>query len=1023
MKLADVSIRRPVLASVMAGVLLVFGLVAYPRIGIDLFPDVEFPVATITAIYPGADPETIETKVVDKLEEAVSSVNGIKVLRSTSLENAAQVVIQFELERRAAEATQDVRDKVAAALRELPPDLEPPVVEKFDVGSAPILALVLAGPRSPRELTRLADDVVKQRLQAIRGVGGIELVGAQEREFSVWIDPQRLESRGLGAHDVVSALRAQNVELPGGRLNVGQQELVVKTRGQVRDAAGLAAVIITAAGGVPIRVGDVARVEDGEEEARSYASLNGRAAVSLIVRKQSGANTVQVAELVHEALEQLRARLPRDLTLAVPIDNSTYIKKAIHDVQFDLAFGALLAVVIILFFLHDWRATLISALAIPCSVIATFAFIQAMGFTFNNMTMLALTLSIGILVDDAIVVIEAIHRHVAMGKPALRAAADACEEIGLAVMATTASIVAVFIPVAVMRGIIGRFFLQFGLSVAFAVTVSLFIAFTLTPMLSSRSLRAHGVKGGLAGWIEQRLSRLDHRYRGLLALALRHRALALLAAIGTLALSVGLLRFVPMEFMPPEDRGEFMVKLELPTGTDLPTTRDYVETLSRQLRAVPGVTATFASIGSGATGEVNKGEIQLSLVPRRERAFSQEQAMAHVRGLLARQRARAQFTVDRISPFGSSGFRESLIQFNVRGKDFVEINRSVDQLVAFMRQSGGYVDLDTTYRSGKPEVSVTIDRDRAADLNVPVFAIAATLQTLVAGEKAGELSTAGDRFDVRVRLDQVFRHAPEQLLNLKVRSTSGQLVALSSVVSISRGSGPALIERQNRQRQVTVLANLQGRALGAAVKEMEGAAGRLMPRQLSWDWAGMGDVMKESMGHLATALLLAIVLIYLILAAQFESFIHPFTIMLSLPLSLVGALGALAATRMSLNIFSMIGVIMLMGLVTKNAILLVDYANHLRLQGIDRDEALLRAGPVRLRPILMTTAAMIAGMIPVALGQSEGGEQRAPMAVCVIGGLITSTLLTLIVVPVVYSLLDGLAARLRRQPAALDSSH
>ncbi|MCA9670308.1 MAG: efflux RND transporter permease subunit, partial [Myxococcales bacterium] len=761
MKLADVSIRRPVLATVMVGALMVFGLVAYPKIGVDLFPEVEFPIATITAIYPGADPATVEAKVVDKLEEAVSAVNGIKVLRSTSLENVGQVIIQFVLERDAARAVQDVRDKVSGALRNLPPDLEPPVVEKFDIGAAPILAVVVSGPRSIRELTRLADDVVKQKLQSLRGVGGIDLVGAQDREFHVWIDPRRLEAQGLSVQDVTSALKAQNIEIPGGRLNVGKQELVVKTRGQLTSRRQLERVIINARGGAPIRIQDVARVVDGVEEARSYSSRNGTQAVSLVLRKQSGANTVAVAKAAHAAIAKLQARMPKGVKITVPLDNSVYIGKAIHDVQFDLAFGALLAVVIIMFFLQDWRATAISALAIPTSVVATFAFVNAMGFTFNNMTMLALTLSIGILVDDAIVVIEAIHRHVAMGKPAMRAASDACKEIGLAVMATTASIVAVFVPVAVMKGLIGRFFLQFGLTVAFAVTVSLFVAFTLTPMMASRMLRPHGAKRSrLSNLITRFLDALDRVYRRILRWALRHRAITMVIALASFVGSCSLMKVVPFEFLPPEDRGQFSVKVEMPTGTDLQTTRAEVARIAKQLRAVPGIDGTFATLGGGAAGEINKADIQVDLVPRAKRAFDQKAAMAHVRKVLAKLGTKAKTTVDQINAVGGGGFRAQLIQLNIRGIDFGALNKVADKIKAYMRKAGGYVDIDTTFRGGKPEVRVDIDRDRAADLNVPVAIIAASLRTLVAGEKAGEIATDGERFDIRVRLAERFRKQP-----------------------------------------------------------------------------------------------------------------------------------------------------------------------------------------------------------------------------------------------------------------------
>ena len=1024
MKLAEVSIRRPVLATVMIGALVVFGITAYPKIGVDLFPDIEFPFASVRAIYPGADPETIESKVVDKLEEAINTVNGIEMLRSTSMENVGLVLVQFELERDAEKAVQDIRDKVASALPNLPPDLEPPVVEKFDVGAAPIMVIVISGSLPTRELTALAEDVVKQRLQVIQGVGGIDVVGGQEREFHVWLSPPQLESYGLTTAEVLGALAAQNVDIPGGRLDLGARELSIKTHGQVASREALENIIIMAPGGRAIRIKDVARVEDGEEERRSASALDGQSAIALVVRKQAGGNTVEVAASVREALDEVRAQLPAGVTAAVPIDNSSFIEHSIHDVQFDLAFGALLAVFIILLFLHDWRATFISALTLPASVIATVAFLGAMDFTFNNMTMLALSLSIGILIDDAIVVIENIHRHREMGKSAKRAAADGTREIGLAVMATTACIVAVFLPVAIMRGIIGRFFMQFGLTVAFAVSVSLFVAFTLTPMLSARMLaKGHG-KNPLSRAIEAVLGGIEAGYRRLLAMALRQRLITLLIGLAAFMSTGWIMQFVPMEFMPPDERGQFNVQLELSPGTSLAATEALATEVAEDLRDTPGIASTFYEIGGGGLEEVHKATITVSLVPRAERAFDQVQAMTYVRELLARY-DQAKTAVEPVPLIGgSSGMRASTIQYNLRGSDYVQLSRDAEALVAALRERGGYVDLDTTYRGGKPEVAVIIDRDRAADQGVPVAVIASTVRTYFAGAKATELATDGDRFDVRVRLDASHRRDPAGILDLDVRTPVGALVPLKNFVTLDPGEGPAQIERESRQRQVTILANLEGKALGEAVAEIDALSAEVLPADTLRAWTGMGDVMMDSMAALIEALLLAIVLIYLILAAQFESFVHPLTIMFSLPLSVVGALGALALGGMTISIFSMIGVIMLMGLVTKNAILLVDYTNTLRDRGEPRGRALLEAGAVRLRPILMTTAAMIFGMLPVAMALSEGGEQRAPMAVTVIGGLISSTLLTLVVVPVVYDLLDAAGERVfgarRSRTAGLD---
>jgi HAE1 family hydrophobic/amphiphilic exporter-1 len=1010
MKLAEVSIRRPVFAIMMIAALVVFGMVSYPRIGVDLFPNVEFPFVTVTVTYPGADPASMETKVADPLEEALNTMSGIKVLKSISLESVAQILIQFELEVNVDTAVQDVRDRVSATLSKLPTGIDPPMVQKFDVGAAPIMSVALSGALPPRELTRIADDVVKARIQRISGVGSVDLVGGREREIHVLVDPARLAGVALTVEDVSGALKAQNLEMPAGRIEVGQREFAVKTKGEVRSVQEIADLLITGVGGARIRIGDVATVEDGTAEARSYSSMDGVSAVALVVRKQSGANTVAVAHDVHKELAALGPTVTKaGARLSVPTDNAPFIEHSINDVQFDLMFGALLAVIVIMIFLHDFRATLISALSIPTSVIATFAFVQMMGFTFNNMTMLALSLSIGILVDDAIVVIENIHRHLEMGKPPLQAAAEATSEIGLAVLATTLSIVAVFVPVAVMKGIIGRFFFQFGLTVSFAVLVSLFVSFTLTPMMSSRLLRKSDNRRPnlLARAAERALGAIDNGYRRVLGAALRHRLITLLIAVGALVASLFLVAQVKSEFLPPEDRAMLQVVIELPTGTSLDATRAYVETVASDLRKHgPGVTGTFVTIGGGAQGQVQIGQIQVLLTARTKRAFHQEQAMAWVRTRYKGVRD-AIVSVNPVSPFGDEGgFKQQPIQFNIRGTDMAELEKASTALIAELKKIPGMVDLDTSYRGGKPELAIDIDRDRAAELGIPVAAVASTLRALVAGDKVTELKDGLELYDVTVQLPDQLKKGLASLDNLVVRSPGGRLVPLTNVVSVNQGSGPSQIDRQARQRQITVFAGLQNLPLGEAIKAVDAAAARAVPKDLQSDYAGMGEIMGESFGYMFIALFLAVILVYMILAAQFDSMVHPFTIMLSLPLSVVGAFGALFLTGMTLNIFSMIGFIMLMGLVTKNAILLVDFTNQLRARGKAPVEALMEAGLIRLRPILMTTFAMIFGMAPVALALGEGGEVRAPMAVAVIGGLITSTMLTLVVVPVVYTLMD-----------------
>jgi HAE1 family hydrophobic/amphiphilic exporter-1 len=1013
--LPDVSIRRPVFAVMMIAALVVFGAVSYPRVGVDLFPNVEFPVVTVLVIYPGADPETMESKIADPIEEEINTLGGIRELRSTSLEGVTQVVAMFELEVEVDQVVQDIRDRVARIEGELPEGIEPPVVQKFDVGAAPILTLALSGDLSIRQLTEIADEVVKQRIERINGVGGVDLVGGREREIQVLVDPARLSGLGLTVSEVVGAIRAQNLEIPAGNIESGARELTVKTRGEVKSPDEIADILLPVTMGAPLRIRDVATVVDGVEEARSWSSFNRKPSVSLVVRKQSGSNTVAVARKVKEAVKEILPRVSKSgATLDVATDNSLFIEHSIHDVQIDLIYGGLLAVLIIFVLLADLRATLISAVAIPTSVIATFAFINAMGFTFNVLTMLALSLSIGILIDDAIVVIENIHRHLEQGKPALRAASEGTAEIFLAVLAMTSCILAVFVPVATMKGIVGQFFYEFGLTVSFAVATSMLVSLTLTPMLSSRLLkRVHGesflgrllrrVVGGF-------MTALERAYAVIIRWSLRQRLATL--AIATLALvwSGFLVARMPQQFIPSEDRSEFSVNVELPTGTNLEATRKVIAAIADDLsQHGPGVRTVLANVGGGQTGQVNRGTIDVRMVPRNQRAFHQFDLMSWVRRRYAKA-GPASVTVGEMDILGGgSGFRHQPVQFNVRGNDLGELARTAETIKKKLKGQRGFVDLETTYRGGKPEVAVEIDRERAAALGVSVAAIASTVRALVAGDAISELKDRGEVYDITLRLDDEQRDRIESLANLKVRAGTGQLVDLANVVRTERGTGPSQIERQSRQRQVTVLGGLDGMALSDAMKVVESAAAGVAPAHLVTDWGGQARFMGEAFGYMVSALFLAVALVYMILAAQFNSFIQPLTIMVSLPLSVIGAFGALFLGNMVLSIISMIGVIMLMGLVTKNAILLVDFANQGRARGMAMNEALVQAGRLRLRPILMTTAAMVFGMLPVALALGEGGELRAPMAVCVIGGLITSTLLTLVVVPVVYTLFEALA--------------
>ena len=1009
MNLAEVSLRRPVFATMIILALMVFGMLSYPKVGVDLFPNVEFPFVTVTVVYPGTDPATMEREVAEPIEEAVNTLGGIRALRSTNQEGVTFVILEFELEVSADQAVQDVRDRIARVQNQLPAAADPPLVDKFDVGAAPVMTLSLSGALPARKLTQVADKIVKERIQRVRGVGGVDLVGGREREIHVYVDPDRLSGHGVTVTDISQAISAQNIEVPAGSFKSGSRELTVKTKGQVGSADEIADLLIPASPS-GLRIRDVARVVDGMEEAKSASFLDGQSSISLVVKKQSGTNTVALAHAVHAAVEELKPRLEKlGATLTVPTDNSVFIERSIEDVQFDIVFGGILAIIVIFFFLVNFRATFISAIAIPTSLIATFAFIQWMGFTFNNMTMLALSLAIGILIDDAIVVMENIHRHLEMGKSAMQAAADATSEIFLAVLAMTSTILAVFVPVAVMKGIIGRFFMQFGLTVSFAVAISMLVSFTLTPVMSSKLLsKGHGT-GVLSRAMDAVMGVLESAYGKTIEAALRHKIITLSIAGALLVGSGVLMSKVPAEFLPPEDRAQFSVHIELPTGTKLEKTAQAAEAVASDLRnTAPGVVHTLTTIGGGSQGQSNKGEIRVSLIGSKARSYSQQQLMAWIRDRYSSVKG-ALITVADLGMFEGGG-RTEPIQFGISGDNLDEMVTAADALVARLRKEPGFVDVDHAFRGGKPEVAIKIDRERAASFGVPIATIASTIRAFMAGDAVSELKDGADAYDISVRLPPAARDRIESLASLQVRSTSGQLVDLSNLVTANRESGPSIIERQNRQRQIMVFANLQDLPLGTAKQRLDAIAKEVVPAKFETSHEGMAKIMTESFLYMVEALILAIILVYMILAAQFNSFVQPITLMVSLPLSVIGAFSALYLSGMTLSIFSMIGIIMLMGIVTKNAILLVDFANQERERGTSVNESLIKAGRLRLRPILMTSISMVFGMLPVALAISEGGEVRAPMAVCVIGGLITSTLLTLVVVPVIYTYIDRIVS-------------
>lgn len=1010
MSVFELSIKRPVLISTILIALVVFGIVSYSKIGLDMFPGVEPPVATVLTIYPGAGPETVETEVTKKIEDALAELSGIDQLKSISVENVSQVIVVFDMNVNTDQAIQNVRDKVSRAAALLPAEAEAPTVEKLDLGAEPILTIVVSGLGDVGAVTELAKTRIKEPLQAVAGVGTVSIIGGAETEIKVWVDPLKLEAAGLAVTDLVGALKGNNLEFPGGRFKSEGSELSVRIEGGVASADDIAALPILDMGGRTVRVRDVALVETGVEDRRSAAESDGNETVTLLVRKQSGSNSVAAARLVKVRLAEIAKTLPEGWSAKVAADQTTVTEASFHAVWFDMIFGGVLAVFIVFVFLRNFRSTFIAALALPVSVVGTFTFIHLMGFTFNMLTMLALTLSIGLLIDDAIVVIENIYRHLEEGKPPRQAALDGAKEIGPAVLATTLSIVAVFLPAAMSGGVIGIMLKEFGLTVVVAVMISLLVSFTLTPMLSARLLGGHKTNA-VYRLIERGLTGIDGGYRRIIGFALRHRLLVIAMAVAIFAGTLYTAKFMQMEFMPSNDAGNISVFVKLSPGASLETTTKFAAGIARRVSAsIPEVTSTVVKVGADPQQTQNKAEIFLQLKDKQARPLTHLQLVEKTRTLLndikdAEISVRPPGIIS-----GSSGVGlNAALQFNLRGGDLTALEEGGNRLIQELSQLEGFVDLSLSIEGGKPEMRLIIDHERAVGLGVPTVLVGQTVAALVGGTDASKIRNGADETNVRVRLAGQFQTGAGAFGGLKVRShTSGQLIDIDSVARFEPRSGPTQIDRESRQRQVTLSANLSERlSMSEAQKMVEDAASRVLPKDITFDWGGEARMLGKSMGEFKITMILAILLIYMVLAAQFESWSHPLTIMMSLPLSVIGAFAAILLFGGVMSMISMIGMLMLMGLVTKNAILLVDYTNTLRRRdGMTRTEALLKAGPTRLRPILMTTLAMVFGMVPVAISRDWGAEMRSPMAVAVIGGLIASTLLTLVVVPVIYTLVD-----------------
>ncbi|UCD63564.1 MAG: efflux RND transporter permease subunit [Candidatus Zixiibacteriota bacterium] len=1046
MKISEVSIKRPVFATMMIGALLVIGAFSYYGLPVELMPNVDFPFVIVQTVYPGASAESVETDVTKNIEEVINQISGVRHIQSVSREGFSQVFVEFQLEKEGAEAAQDVREKVATIRGTLPEDIEDPIITQFDNDAFPILSVAITGSRSLRDVTQLAKDRIKPRLEIIPGIGNVEIVGGYEREILIGLDPQKMESFGIAIDDVTEAVAAANMEVPGGRIDESRREYLVRLMGRLGRVADFDNIIVKNVAGTPVYLSQIAAVSDTIAEQRSLSRYNGTPSIGLSIIKQSGANVVEMAEQARQTIADLRAELPPDIKMDIVSDNSTFITDSIHEILFNIRVGTLLAVLVIFLFLLDFRPTIITGLSIPISIIATFTLLKFLGFTINIMTLLGLSLSVGILIDDAIVVIENIYRHLSEGKSPWKAAFEGTKEIGLAVMATTFTIMVVFLPVAFMEGIVGRFFYQFGMTVAFAVLISLLVAFSLTPMLSSRWLKKNhnaesqsadparkpsGLRSfwqrilGILGLWNRTFDATKPSYERLLAFSLRHRWLVMLVAVAAFAGALVLVPLLGVEFFPRTDEGQMIVTVDTPPGTTLQETAQRMTLIEDIVREMPEVTSSLVTIGAGNSA-VTQGSILFLLTDASERELSALQVIDSVRGLLTTVPG-IKFSVGTEEHRGGGG---KPIVLSIRGDDRDELTRLAHRVQDIAGQVYGAIDVDNTLEEGKPEVQIDVDRKAADDLGLSLAVIPLTVRHLVEGDVVTRYKDGDEEYDVRVKLDQRFRSSADQIGRILVKSDKkipGQetfLVPLDRVARLNKQTSIGEFRRFDRQSEVRVNANvLSGSFAGNVTTSiMEEVSQVPLPPGYSITPTGEQEWMVESFINIFKALALAIIFIYLVLASQYESFWDPLSIMFSLPLSLVGAILGLLLTGSSISIMSLIGIVMLMGLVTKNAILLIDFVKQQRRKGVPRFDAVLIAGPIRLRPILMTTFATVFGMLPLALGIGPGAELRAPMARAAIGGIISSTLLTLVVVPIVYTLIDdfvGLFRRLRKVETAV----
>lgn len=1023
-----ISVKYPVFTIMMMFCLMVLGLASWQRMGVEEFPDVDFPFVVIYTSYPGASPESVESEITKKMENQINTISGLKQVISQSSEGLSTIIAEFDLDVPSAVAAQDVRDKIAPVTAEFRDEIQDPVVERYDPTASAVMSIVFESDSMPlRDLSSYLDQRIIPQLRTVAGVGTVNLLGDAQRQIRIEIEPAKLNSYGIGIDQVLNTLKSENIEVPGGTLKQPASELVVEIKSRVIHPQSFGDMIIATKNGAPIYLKQVARITDSQAELESSAYLDGKTAVAVDILRSSDSNVIEVVDNTYKTLNDIKKQLPDNITAKVAVDSSKGIRGSIKDVARTITEGAILAILIVLLFLGSFRSTVITGMTLPIALLGTLTFIWAFGFSINMMTLLALSLSIGLLIDDAIVVRENIVRHASMGKDHVTAALDGTQEIGLAVLATTLTIVAVFLPVAFMGGIIGRFFFQFGVTVSTAVLISMFVSFTLDPMLSAHWAEKHnpdkkpGRVKRFFNWISTRLDNLSHHYEKLLKLALRFRPVTLAIAVASLLGALALSKLIGTEFVPVPDKGELRVKFETPVNASLEYTQAKLLQVDSIIQKHPEVRATYGVINSVTDRGKNHVSIRATLTPRQERKQTLNDLtnefrhrLKDVAGITITSVASADETV-------SGGQKPVMI--SIKGPDLNELQKISDRFMAEITKVDGIVDLESSLKEPKPTLGVHINRVLASDLGLSVNQIAGVIRPLLAGDNITTWKDEkGETYDVNVRMVQDKRSLPADVENLYLSSQktddSGQavLIPLASVARFEQTLGASQINRRDLAREVLVEANTAGRPagdIGADIKKIQDSF--KLPPGYSFDTQGSNKDMEESAGYAMTAITLSIVFIYIVLGSQFNSFIHPAAIMASLPLSLIGVFLALFLFNSTMNLFSIIGIIMLMGLVTKNAILLIDFIKKSMDAGTERYDAIIAAGKTRLRPILMTTSAMVMGMVPLALGLGEGGEQSAPMAHAVIGGVITSTLLTLVVVPVIFTYLDDFKNFMMRQ--------